>query len=154
MHSTKLIRKYKSSFMEQQERNLIYLVRDILEAREISLMKIPQFDDFPNGSCSDASEILGCLLEEKGFGPYQLVSGTDRIGRTHAWIQSDDYRIDITADQFSRMLYPVLIEHVGVNSKVHIGFHVKDVRRVNLQNIFLYGCASVFIFVQGKLACG
>jgi hypothetical protein len=60
------------------------------------------FNDFPCGACMDASILLGVLLEINGFGEYQLVSASNEKGNwfSHAWLENDEYFIDITADQF------------------------------------------------------
>lgn len=81
---------------------------------------------FPAGACNWASEILGQLLYERGFGTWQLVKGSgllkclkseidgeeDAVAEmfgesmpeierhSHDWLEKDGIHIDPTADQF------------------------------------------------------
>lgn len=63
------------------------------------------FPPFPKGSCSWACEILGQLLELRGFGAWELVKARAtgfHFGQvhTHDWLENDGIIIDPTADQF------------------------------------------------------
>lgn len=59
---------------------------------------------FPSGCCSWATWMLGHYLKfEHGRSPFSIEG--ERQGRnhreTHAWLEVDDFTIDLTADQFS-----------------------------------------------------
>jgi hypothetical protein len=61
--------------------------------------------DFPAGSCGDATPLLGTYFIEEGLGTFTYVLGeraADNInGRhSHAWLEADGVIVDITADQF------------------------------------------------------
>ena len=70
--------------------------------------------DFPNGSCGDASRLLGTYLEEKGFGKFFVVSGErgskqDNKWKSHTWLKNDALIVDITADQFDEIKSAVIV---------------------------------------------
>ncbi|WP_344607120.1 hypothetical protein [Sporichthya brevicatena] len=76
-------------------------------------LTLPALADFPNGSCGDASELLGQYLRDCGHGEWLLVSAAryDPEYRTHAWLTREDLILDITADQFPEMhAYPVFMQ--------------------------------------------
>lgn len=60
---------------------------------------------FPRGACNWASEILGRLLSDKGFGTWQLIKASGRLDpgslNTHDWLEKDGVHVDPTADQFN-----------------------------------------------------
>jgi len=58
------------------------------------------FNEFPCGSCGEASMLLGTFLKERDAGAFRYVSGK-RAGKSHAWLELDGLIVDITADQFS-----------------------------------------------------
>ena len=62
------------------------------------------FQDFPHGSCGDASLLLGKYLEDSGLNDFEYVSGefydSDGQYRSHAWLEKENLIIDITTDQF------------------------------------------------------
>jgi len=58
------------------------------------------FKYFPHGSCEDTTLILGEYLNQKKLGNYKCISGETEYGLTHAWLEIEDYVIDITSDQF------------------------------------------------------
>ncbi len=71
--------------------------------------------DFPRGMCGITSDILGTLLEERGHGSFECVSGS--IGESfggneapsHAWLEREGLIIDVTADQFDVGLPSVIV---------------------------------------------
>lgn len=84
---------------------LLQFVQKVKTALEDEVIKRSYigFYDFPKGACSDASTLLGILLERNGFGLYQLVSASNEKGKwfSHAWLENEKYLIDITANQFN-----------------------------------------------------
>ena len=81
--------------------NFVKKVKASLEDEAIKKCYIG-FYDFPEGACMDASTLLGVLLERNGFGVYRLVSAANETSKlySHAWLENDDYLVDITASQF------------------------------------------------------
>ncbi|MFD3457551.1 hypothetical protein ACFWVC_35915 [Streptomyces sp. NPDC058691] len=67
---------------------------------------------FPYGSCGDASILLGQYLHENGLGVWRYVSAWEN-GASHAWIEKNGLRVDITADQFDGVDTPVIIASGG-----------------------------------------
>ncbi|MDX3093174.1 hypothetical protein PV703_29635 [Streptomyces sp. ME01-24h] len=67
---------------------------------------------FPHGSCGDASILLGQYLYESGQGVWTYVSAW-RNRASHAWLEKNGLRVDITADQFDEVDAPVIIASGG-----------------------------------------
>lgn len=70
------------------------------------------FQDFPTGSCGDASILLGQFFTDQGLGEWTYVNGeitTPSGQQSHAWIEKDGLVVDITADQFVEIDEPVLV---------------------------------------------
>ncbi|MFD8077385.1 hypothetical protein ACFV3E_32595 [Streptomyces sp. NPDC059718] len=67
---------------------------------------------FPYGSCGDASILLGQYLYENGQGVWTYVSAWENRA-SHAWIEKNGLRVDITADQFDGVDAPVIIASGG-----------------------------------------
>lgn len=65
-------------------------------------------DNFPTGSCGDASILLATYLEELGYGSFDYVCGS-RNGHSHAWLEKDGLIVDITADQFPEIKKMVFV---------------------------------------------
>lgn len=55
--------------------------------------------DFPHGSCGDATLLLGHYLTAQGHGEFRYYFGW-RCGKSHAWLQAGSVIVDITGDQF------------------------------------------------------
>jgi hypothetical protein len=55
---------------------------------------------FPLGCCGVVSRALGGYLMEIGYKSVEYVSGFSNK-KSHAWIEIDDWIVDITADQFN-----------------------------------------------------
>jgi hypothetical protein len=80
-------------------RELAKEVRDALVRTRLE--QIISLQDFPAGSCGDASLLLGEYLFEHGQGEWTYVSRGRRSGsQSHAWIEKNGLIVDITADQF------------------------------------------------------
>lgn len=64
-----------------------------------------ELSGFPSGSCTISSKLLGQYLQRKGFAPQLIQCGNDlpqyRDVKSHAWLEVDDYYIDITINQFN-----------------------------------------------------
>lgn len=71
---------------------------------------IHAFQNFPSGSCGDASILLGEYLHQTGHGDWEYVTG-ERVRDlySHAWIEQDGLIVDITADQFDDVDQPVIV---------------------------------------------
>jgi hypothetical protein len=68
------------------------------------------FQEYPLGSCGDASSLLGKYLTDSGLGSFRYVAGEYMSGedyQSHAWVEQDGLIIDITADQFTDVNTPV-----------------------------------------------
>ncbi|MEU4096256.1 hypothetical protein [Streptomyces sp. NPDC026673] len=83
--------------------------RAILDCPDSGLVSLGRF---PHGSCGDASILLGQYLYESGQGVWTYVSGWENRA-SHAWIEKNGLRVDITADQFDGVDTPVIIASGG-----------------------------------------
>lgn len=105
------------------------------------------FDDFPFGTCGDASLLLAKYFENCGLGNFRYISGTIRENgsfQSHAWLEKDGLIIDITADQFEEFDEPVIIEH-GENSWYRRFESEEEVSDFNLHTDWSRGAlASVY----------
>ncbi|TCV51614.1 hypothetical protein [Pseudomonas sp. 460] len=63
------------------------------------------FHNFPTGACGAASEVLGRILKEKFQieGTYICADSHSQLDwdESHAWVEVDEFIIDITHDQFN-----------------------------------------------------
>ena len=96
-------------------------IRSSAAAFRRALEMIPRTDrgvslaDFPQGSCSDAADLLGTYLRERRLGEFEYVSGERQYRdepsrrRSHAWLEQRGLIIDITADQFEEVDDPVIV---------------------------------------------
>lgn len=73
------------------------------------------FNLFPSGSCGDTTAMLGTYLIVKYLGEFQYMSGN--YGKresgnwsSHAWLQSIELVIDITAGQFPEITEKVIVK--------------------------------------------
>lgn len=74
----------------------------------------PQFwPGFPGGACSDASLVLGAVLDDAGHRGFECAWGEivkpDGTRPSHGWLQRGDLIIDITADQFDDVTETVIV---------------------------------------------
>ncbi len=94
---------------EEQLKKLAILFRAALIRCERNKLLIT-LQDFPHGSCGDASYLLAKYLEEQGCGKFEYVLGK-RIADlySHAWLEQKGIIIDITADQFEGQNCSVLV---------------------------------------------
>ena len=85
--------------------------RGAIERCDPSTLPI-RLQDFPRGSCADATLLLGTYLAEIGVGTFEYVEGDRGEGckpASHAWLEGGGLIIDITADQFAEVSEPVII---------------------------------------------
>ena len=109
----------KPVVLQTQLRQIAEAVRKVIENVPLK-ERVVGLQHFPNGSCGDASAILGQYLADSlnidfdyccGF----LDEGANRV--SHAWLQNDDFIIDITADQFADIDIKIW---VTLKSKWHV----------------------------------
>lgn len=121
--------------------------RMAIEACDRRMLPI-SFEEFPRGSCGDATPLLGTYLNEHCFGPFEYVLGErEDSGRTHAWLRRGQLDVDITADQFADAPKEII---VCVNSPWHKTFrqrveHVADFRIYGDNTVSLLTCAYSMI---------
>ncbi|MBS3906642.1 MAG: hypothetical protein KGZ49_06360 [Syntrophaceae bacterium] len=68
--------------------------------------------DYPTGSCSDASMLLGTYFKDNGIDGFILIKGKRGEGNsleTHYWLEKGDMLVDITADQFQDINEKIVI---------------------------------------------
>jgi hypothetical protein len=87
--------------------------RAALEHCERDLLPIA-FENFPRGSCGDATLLLAKYLQNSGLGFFDYICGEvyedgGRKFQSHAWLQRGNIIVDITADQFNEIEAPVLV---------------------------------------------
>ena len=110
--------------MELQYKKIVDFVnacRSLLEQPDVKEMYIG-FNDFPHGSCNDASVLVALMLTENGLKEFDCVIGENTAGRTHSWLQSDYLLIDITADQFTDTNTVLFLK--GSRREEHLGYRV------------------------------
>ena len=109
--------------------------REALEKCDRHLLPIA-FEEFPRGSCGDATLLLAKFLEKSGFGMFDYVCGEIPIEggglQSHAWLQRSNLIIDITADQFDEVQETVLVTR---NHDWHNRFH-SEVKHIADYEIF------------------
>lgn len=112
---------------------------------------------FPMGCCGDASLLLGTFLIDQGIVGFDYVCGErgDRSQNTwvsHAWLQSREFIIDITADQFSDAPSAII---VMVPSTWHTTFDVKPSKPGDFRHWRGYGAemlAPMYERIKAKIA--
>lgn len=85
--------------------------REAIEACDPKHLTIG-LEDFPRGSCGDASLLLGTYLREHGRGDFTYILAERREGDSwfsHAWVEIDGVLVDITADQFPEIDERVIV---------------------------------------------
>lgn len=85
--------------------------------------------DFPAGSCSDASMLLGTYFKDNGINGFILIKGKRGEGsslETHYWLEKGDMLVDISADQFEGINEAIVI--TGINSSWY-GTFDKEIRQ-------------------------
>jgi hypothetical protein len=85
-------------------------------------------ESFPRGACGDASLLLGALFVDCGITGFNYVCGergdiADNSWTSHAWLQSEDWIVDVTADQFADAPAGVI---VAKGSPWHAGFNIES----------------------------
>jgi len=89
------------------------------------------FQRFPNGSCGDATLLLGSYLKDKDCGKFIWVKAVrGRKGKdwtTHGWLKQGDILVDITADQFPEIEEKVIVK---TQSEWHASFEIIDENQI------------------------
>lgn len=101
---------------------LLQKFRSAAQEEQIKLApeKYPWFWNFPHGSCTAASFILGTLLKElEPEKDWHLVNGTEGGVFGHDWLNDGKIAVDATADQFAGYAPYVGISPPPLASKFH-----------------------------------
>lgn len=134
--------------------NFVFKIKTALES-ESNRKLYTGFYDFPAGACMDASILLGLLLKRHGFGEFNIVSGrsTGIAFFTHAWLENENYLIDITAEQFS--VCPIqspVIEQIK-KPRFYSTFDIKSINPVEkYNNIHDLGFYNVLNTINNKIS--
>jgi hypothetical protein len=92
-------------------------------------MRTPGLEDFPHGSCGDASLLLHTLFRDAGSSNSKVVSAErgspdgQKDWTSHAWVKCGTLVIDITADHFDPT-FPVV--YVGPAGAFHLSFAIES----------------------------
>jgi hypothetical protein len=111
---TRYTDKRKFPTLEDRIRDAAIYFREALDEADKPSLPIA-FQEFPCGSCGDASETLGyflrCVLNIKTT--YVSAKKTSPGGdyQSHAWLEYKGFIIDVTADQFGREPVVVTQDH-------------------------------------------
>lgn len=82
-----------------------------LTLEKMGIENFPQssfFNDFPRGCCGDTSNLLAKYLSEYNISPV-YVWGINNNRQSHAWLEYQDWILDITAEQFASIDDKVLV---------------------------------------------
>lgn len=104
---------------------------------------------FPEGSCSDASILLGEYLWQKMNLEFGYISGEKKgangQGLTHAWVEYNGTIVDITADQFTdNDKLPCVI--VTNKRDWHDQFNSKPTEEPMKARTTIYGCRKKYCY--------
>lgn len=122
-------------------RELATTFRQALEKNK-HILTLPTLENFPNGSCGDASILLAKFLSDSGCGTFEYVMGW-RDTHSHAWLQQAELIIDITADQFNDINESVIVTtdsswHKHFNGKImhiaSINSYDENIKKILLDN--------------------
>lgn len=97
-----LIKIYASNFRE---------VLEHLDKEDVG--NFSHFENFPTGCCGDTCDLLRWFLKSKGINTIYVTASDGCLG-THAWLEFEDYIIDITADQFPDVDEKVIISNNSI----------------------------------------
>lgn len=89
------------------------------------------FESFPSGCCSDTSELFAKYLSENGV-KVEYVCGINECGQSHAWIELENYIIDLTADQFTDVSSKITITQERI---WHTQFMIEERRIADFESI-------------------
>lgn len=106
--------------------------------------------EFPHGSCRTASLLLSKWLNDNGVERITLVAGrdaSDNDGQTHAWLQVDEYILDVTISQFHPDESEVLFE----NDSLHRRFLPDERETVDFDCYNDHQLVAAYTFVSQKL---
>lgn len=130
MHNIRNSTEYTKTEIEKHASNM----RNAIEYT-ILFNRPKFFENFPSGSCGDASLLLGTYLHELGFNKFQRVlanrvyENTNIMG--HSWLSDGELVVDITVDQFPDSGQKVIVDY---NSKYHKLFKIIEYKTCNLSD--------------------
>lgn len=109
--------------MKQTLFELAFRFRLAILRSDPSTSTLVSLRDFPRGACADASLLLAKYLQVNKSGSSLFVLGERRRQR-HAWLQLEEFIIDITADQFDDRDEGVMVTresswHSSFDGKIH-----------------------------------
>lgn len=99
----------------------------ICEEFVAAIMSIPSssrhasLQSFPHGCCGATAELIGTLLNDRGFGAFEYIHGEKRGISSHAWAQQGNLIVDLTACQFPSIKEVII---VSSNSPWHDEFKI------------------------------
>lgn len=94
---------------------------------------------FPAGCCDFSSELLAIHLQNKDMqNTYLYVRGHDELERYHAWVECNDYIIDITADQFPEINGNIIISKSSQFHKRYTVLDKTEIRKRRLMDVTRY----------------
>lgn len=99
---------------------IVFASRRALET-EVVRNSLINLRNFPTGCCADASLLVGQVLLDNEIDDIRIIYGEDSENKTHAWLESKEFLIDITADQFPNIGRYIL---KNVNGPIlrHLGY--------------------------------
>ena len=137
-------------------RDLAERFRAAIEACDLRRLPIT-FQEFPRGSCGDATLVLAKYLKENEQEGFVYVCGM-RDGHSHAWLERNGLIVDITGDQFPDNDDPVCVSR---GSAWHAQFEIdrEDPSDIDLYDDFTrfnlgaaYDRISQHLLVQGDVS--
>jgi hypothetical protein len=121
---------------------LAWQFRNAIEAIPQEQLFDSVFSHFPVGCCGDTSNLLASYLFEKTGVVAEycsgLYGGKDKEIYSHAWLKVNGLIIDITADQFQDMGYPLQAVYVGPPTSWYQSFQItvqEDARHTSIQSV-------------------
>jgi hypothetical protein len=125
-------------------RELAGAFRDAIERADRYRLSVT-LHNFPQGSCGEASMLLGTFLKNHGMGVFRYVCGR-REGHSHSWIEADGVIVDITADQFPEISERLIVTRCSPwhgsfkreDDSLEANYHIWDPRTV-LESARTYG---------------
>jgi hypothetical protein len=100
---------------EAIKQQIISVCKNVRSAIETQKEKTNLFKTFPYGCCEYTSKIIGKILIEQGVTTIKecytdgIIWDGKHKGKSHAWLETNTFIIDITADQFSFHPFPAIL---------------------------------------------
>lgn len=107
-------------------RNAIEAMKEEVIQKDEKGILLWWLERFPKGRCADASQLLAKYLSSKGIETKYIEQGHSENIRSHAWLEKDEYIIDITIDQFEGFSDTMIVMndrswHSSLNGKIGNG---------------------------------